>query len=502
MRATTMLIAGGLAMTLAASAGAQERGKATAVLLPVPDDATIAFGVWFKVGSQNDPPGKEGLAYLTAQLISEGSTTKNAYEEILRKLYPMASGYGVRVDKEMTTLGGRTHRDNTAKYMELLSDAFLRPAFSQADFDRLKSDQINYLEKNLRYASDEELAKAALHGFVFDGTGYENIPQGTVAGLQSITLDDVKAFYQRYYTRDNAVVALGGGYSKDVQKQFEDAVKSLPAGRVATVPAPKPAAVRGQQVTLVAKPNADATICFGFPIDVHRGEKDFYALWVANSWLGEHRNSSSHLYQVIREARGLNYGDYSYIEAFPEGGFRRQPPTGVGRRQQIFEVWIRTLPNKHAHFALRAALREVKDLVDGGMTQEEFDLTRSFLSKYVLHFAETTTNRLGYAVDDQFYGVDGSHLAKFREAMKTLTLADVNAAIRKHLQYDNLKIAMVTGDAENMKQALVANTPSPMTYDNPKSDAIVAEDKEIAVFPLRVKAEDVKIVAVEEMFGK
>jgi len=489
-------------MTLVAGAAAEERGKTSAVLLPVQDDATIAFGVWFKVGSQNDPTGKEGLAYLTAQLISEGSTTKNAYEEILRKLYPMASGYGVRVDKEMTTLGGRSHRDNVAKYMELLGDAFLRPAFTQADFERLKNDQINFLEKNLRYASDEELAKAALHSFVFEGTGYENIPQGTVAGLQSITLEDVKAFYAQHYTRDNAVVAMGGGFSKDVQKQFEAAVQSLPAGRAPLAAAPKPAAIRGQQVTFVAKPNADATICFGFPINVRRGDKDFYALWIANSWLGEHRNSSSHLYQVIREARGLNYGDYSYIEAFPEGGFRRQPPSGVGRRQQIFEVWIRTLPNKHAHFALRAAMREVKDLVDGGMTQKEFDLTREFLSKYVLHFAETTTNRLGYAVDDQFYDLNGSHLVKFREAMSTLTLADVNAAIRKHLRYDNLKIAIVTGEAETMKQALVTNTPSPMVYENPKSDAIVAEDKEIAVFPLQVRAEDVRIVPVEQVFQK
>jgi zinc protease len=502
MRTIVRIVAGGLAMTLAAGAAAEERGKTSAVLLPVQDDATIAMGVWFKVGSQNDPPGKEGLAYLTAQLLSEGGTTKNAYEEILRKLYPMASGYSVRVDKEMTTFGGRTHKDNTAKYMELLTDAFLRPAFSQGDFDRLKSDQINYLEKNLRYSSDEELAKAALHAFVFENTGYENIPQGTVAGLQSITLDDVKAFYAQYYTRDNAVVALGGGFSKDVQKQFEAAVQSLPAGRPPVAAAPKPAAVRGQQVTFVAKPNADATICFGFPIDVSRGEKDFYALWVANSWLGEHRNSSSHLYQVIREARGLNYGNYSYIEAFPEGGFRRQPPTGVGRRQQMFEVWIRTLPNKHAHFALRAAMREVKDLVDGGMTQKEFDLTREFLSKYVLHFAETTTNRLGYAVDDQFYELEGSHLAKFREAMKTLTLADVNAAIRKHLQYENLKIAIVTGEAESLKQAMISNAPSPMVYDNPKSDAIVAEDKEIAMFPLGVKAADVRVVPVEQMFAK
>ena len=110
-------------------------------------------------------------------------------------------------------------------------------------------------------------------------------------------------------------------------------------------------------MVLVEKPGQSTAISFGHPIDVHRGSKEFYALWVANSWLGEHRNSASHLYQVIRAARGLNYGDYSYIEAFPEGGRCSMPPTNVGRRSQSFEVWIRTLPNEQAHFALRAAIR-------------------------------------------------------------------------------------------------------------------------------------------------
>ena len=62
---------------------------------------------------------------------------------------------------------------------------------------------------------------------------------------------------------------------------------------------------------------------------------------------------------MIRETRGLNYGDYSYIEAYPEGGQRQMPPPNVARRQQLFEVWIRTLPNPQAHFALRAAMREL-----------------------------------------------------------------------------------------------------------------------------------------------
>ncbi len=494
-----------LAVTAACAPPATDEAAApaNAVLMPVPDDPTVSFVVWFEVGSQNDPPGKEGLAALTGALISDGSTTANSYEQILEKLYPLASGYGVRVDKEMTTVTGRTHRDNLAEYVGLLQDAYLRPAFIEEDFERLRSDQLNFLEKTLRFASDEELGKAALMELVFDGTPYRHPIVGTVAGLNSITLDDVRAFYTTHYTRDNAVVGLGGGYSDDLVGTFAGSTDQLPEGAPAAVGAVSPAASTGRRVLMVNKPGADASISFGFPIDVKRGSRDFYALWLANSWLGEHRNSSSHLYQVIREKRGMNYGDYSYIEAFPNGGRRQMPPPGAGRQPQICQVWIRTLTNDQALLDLRAALRELQMLVDEGMTEEELELTRSFLSKYYLHFAETTQARLGYRVDDRYYGIDGDgHLARFGEMMASLTREEVNTAITKYLRTDNLDIAMITGEAEKLKAAMIADEASPMTYASEKPEEVMAEDKEIESFPLQIAEEAVRIVPVEEIFGQ
>lgn len=479
----------------------QPTSTSSPVVLRVPGDPLVSLMVWFDVGSQDDPAGKEGLAYVTGQLLEQGATTKNRYEAILEKLYPIASSYGVRVDKEMTTLSGRTHRDNLETFLPLYLDAYLHPAFPPEDFERVRSDTLNYLEKTLRYASDEELAKAALQSTVFAGTGYAHPPQGTVSGLRSLTLDDVRAFYRSHFTRDRAVMALGGDVPEALVARMQASLNELPAASAAARPAPAAPALAGRSVVLVSKKDADASISFGFPIDVPRGSKDFYALWIANSWLGEHRNQSSHLYQVIREARGLNYGDYSYIEAFPEGGQRSMPPTNVGRHRQLFEVWIRTLPNKQAVFALRAALRELSDLVQSGMTQEEFELTRDFLSKYALHFAPTTFERLGYAVDDRFYGIDGEgHLARFRQQMRELTVADVNAAVKRHLQAERLTIAIVTGDAEGMRTALTSEAPTPIEYASPKPETILNEDKQIASVPLGIAAEKVRVVPVETMF--
>jgi zinc protease len=473
------------------------------VLMSVPADPTVSFSLSFAVGSQDDPAGKEGLAFLTGEMLADAATEKRSLDQILEALYPLASSYSVRVDRERTTLTGRTHRDNVAAYFELYSDAFLKPAFKATDFERVKNDAINEIENTLRYSSDEELGKASFEDLVFRGTRYAHPSEGTVEGLRSVTLDDVRAFYKSRFTAASALVAIGGGYDDATVARFKTAVGTLPAGTRPAPPAIEPEAVAGRSVLLIAKPGADSSITFGFPVDVHRGERDFYALWIANSWLGEHRNQASHLFQVIREHRGLNYGDYSYIEAFPEGGHRTMPPVNVPRREQLFEIWIRTLPNDKAVFALRAALRELQSLVDHGLTEQQFELTRGFLKKYSLHFAETTSARLGYAVDDRFYGIDGEgHLARFRKMMDELTLDDVNGAIKRHLQTANLKIAIVTGDAPGLSAALTGGAPTPIAYDNPKPPEIIAEDREIAAFPLGIAVDHVTIVPVAEAFER
>jgi len=473
------------------------------VQLPVKNDPTISFRIWFQVGSQDDPKGKEGLADITASMLTDAATTTNSYERILERLFPLAAGYGVSSSVEMTVMTGRIHRDNLEEYYPLLMDAILRPAFQQDDLNRIKSQALNALENTLRYSNDEELGKAVLYGDIFAGTAYAHLTTGTVQGVKSITLDDVRKFYRTHFTQESVVIGIGGGYPESLVDRLRKDLGELAAGRAVVTPPPTPAPLDNFRVTIVEKDVPATAISMGFPITPLRGSKEWYALAIANSWLGEHRNSSSHLYQVIREERGLNYGDYSYIEQYARAGQLTKPPQNVSRRNQIFEIWIRPVPNEARHFALRAALREYTRLVQHGLTQEQFDRQRAFLKKYVLHYAPTSMERLGYALDDRFYGIKGSHLELFRTMMDTLTLQDVKDAIRKHLRLDAMQIAIITTkDGAALKQALVSNAPSPITYRTPKPASVVEEDKEISVFPLNVKAEQVKVVGVEAVFER
>ncbi|MFW6330486.1 MAG: M16 family metallopeptidase [Gemmatimonadota bacterium] len=469
----------------------------------------IAFNIWVRAGSQNDPDGKEGLAALTAALLADGGTTNRSYQDILQALYPMSAGYGFGVDKEMTTFTGRVHQDNLEDYYQLFRAAILEPAFDPDDFERIKSQTLNQLERGRRYNRDEELSKELLFWMAYQGTPYEHPEEGYVQSVRSITLDDVEAFYRDHYLHDNIVVGVGGGYPAGFAERVRaDFDARLPAGTVPVVPQPRPERPDGMKVLLVEKETDAAAISIGFPIGLLRGDDDFTALMTFNSWFGEHRNSFSNLYQVIRETRGMNYGDYSYIEAFPAGYATQQPRTNVARRSQLFEIWIRPIAetdpgtlHDRALFATRAALRELDEVVAGGLAGEQVEETVGFLRNFTVNWGNTISRRLAYRMDDAFYGVDEpGYLGSVRPALDALTPAEVNAAIRRHLQAENLYLVLITRDAEGMKEKLLAGSPTSITYAGPQPAEVLAEDELIARHPIPVTEDDITIIPIEEVF--
>jgi zinc protease len=498
------------ALTLAAAFVPGSRQVPGTVSVPDAESPYVVFNVWVKAGSQHDPAGKEGLASLTASLLAEGATTRSDYQGILRQLYPMAAGYGSNVDKEMTVFTGRVHRDNLEAYYGLFRDAVLAPAFSEDDFTRIRTRTLNALERSRRYNRDEELSKELLFREAYRGTPYEHPVDGYVQSVRSITLDDVKDFYRRHYLRNNVVTGLAGGYPQAFVQRVRTDFDALPAGEVAVVPPPTPRMPDGVHVLIVEKETDATAISMGFPIPVLRGQPDFIPLMTANSWLGEHRNSFARLYQVIRETRGMNYGDYSYIEAFPAGFATQQPRVNVPRRSQLFEIWIRPIAltepgNLHDRslFATRAAWHELKKLVDDGLPASEVERTREFLHNYTVNWGNTLGRRLAYAIDDQFYGVPApGFLASVRPALAQLTAGRVNEAIRRNLQYGNMYVVFITADAEGMKRKLLSGGPTSITYAGERSPEVLAEDRIIASFPIPVKEENIRIIPIAEVFEK
>jgi len=462
----------------------------------------VSFRILFMTGSAYDPKGKEGLASLTAAMLAEGGSRAKTLSEITDAMYPMATSFEWQVDKEMSVFSGSTHIDNLDKYYSLIREMLLDPGFREDDFKRLKEDAINYLKTSLRSGNDEELGKEVLYTMIYPSThsyGHQNM--GAIGALEKLTIKDVRDFYQTNYTKMNLVVGLAGGYPSSFPKQVELDFAKLPTGAIDQPQAKlsRPKLDSGTKIQIVQRETRSTAISLGFPISATRPDKDWPALAVVASYFGQHRSSNSYLYQRLREARGLNYGDYAYIEYFPRGMFQFEPDPNLGRQQQIFQIWIRPVEPQNGHFVLRAALYEYDKLVREGMSKEAFESTREFLSKYVNVLTATQDAQLGYALDSRYY-----HIADFptymREQLAKLTLDDVNRAVKLYLKSDAMRVAVVTKDAAGLRDAILSNKPSPITYNAPKPKEITDEDKVIEVYKIVVKPADLAIVPVEKVF--
>jgi zinc protease len=492
-------------LCILAAAGAGARAQAAPavspdlVLLPSPGSPLVAIRLLFRTGSMDDPAGKEGLAELTARMVAQASTARRSYRQLLEDLYPLAAEIDGSADREVTVFSGVVAGAALDTYTGLLEEALLTPAFSESDFRRNRQQMLSYLTDTLRGASDELLGLEALQQRIFAGHPYGHAPTGTVAGLDSITLDDVRQFYRRHYTRANLMIGIAGGYPESFPARLAGDLGKLPAGDGAQRGVPPPRPLTGRHITLIEKDTASVGIHVGWPLPLTRKDPDFYPLLVANSFLGEHRTFNGRLMWELRQVRGLNYGDYSYIEYWDNPPLTFHPNPNVPRQQQYFSFWLRPVVPADAHFALRAALYLTRQVQEHGLTREQFELTRNFLLNYSKLWVQDLSSRLGYQMDSRYYGMT-YFIDEIQSRLARMTVEDVNRAARQYLASDAFEAVLVTANAAKLAEALRSDRPSPKQYNSQVPATVLETDKAISTLPIKPTAVD--IAPVGQMFQK
>jgi len=487
-----------LLVSVIALHAAQTPSRIPTVLLPS-TSPLVTFRILFNTGSAYDPPGKEGLAALTAAMVTQGGTASMTSEQIQAALYPTSASISAQVDKEMTVFTASTHRETLDRVYAALQGMLLDPGFREEDFKRIRDNTLNFLKTSLRERDDEELGKEYLYNIIYAGTPYAHHSRGRISSVEKLTLNDVRTFYRTNYTTGNVTLGLAGGYPQTFPQRVLTDLNKLPttAGTLWRFDPQKPAS--GLRLEIIKRETDATAISLGFPISVTRADKDWPALLVAASYLGQHRSSNGRLFNRLREQRGLNYGDYAYVEYFPQGGGQFTPPPNIARHQQIFQIWIRPVEPRNGLFALRAALYEYDKFVREGLSRQAFEATRSFLTKYSGVLTQTQTALLGYALDSRFYGIP-NYNEHVREQLSKLNVDDVNRAIRTHLKTDSMRVVVVTKDAAGLRDVIVSGAVSPITYNSPKPKEILDEDKIIQVFKIDVQPENVVVRPVDELF--
>jgi len=475
--------------------------------------------IMVRAGSAEDPRGKEGTAALVGRMMLEGGfgdfknpVTKEKLAEITRP-WGEAAYPQVRVDKETTVFSMTVPRDVFPQFLaRVLKPMFTQPLFLEAELERIRKEALVGIRSNLRFEQQEQLGLLALDDWVFAGTPLGHLAQGTIHGLQAVTQDDLRAYYKAYYQTVNIFVAASISDPVALRTLLSSLPPSSGGGDglgtgLGVIPPV------GHHLLIITQPNAIATgLHLGFPIPVHRGDADYWPLFVASTFFGAHRDNFGRLYKDIREDRGYNYGDYSYIEYYAARPYALFPPPGTPREQQYFSMWIRPVGHQYAHFILKAMTWELDNLIKNGMTPEQVEAAKQKARTLYLNYADSKGRQLGYRLDDMFYGMkDKGYLPDMLANIDKLTAEQVNAAIKKYLQVANLKYIIVTNESQAQKLAddiagdtnVVSKTREEYHISEPvppEKQKMLAQDDQWKAYKLNIPRENITIVKAEQMF--
>lgn len=470
-------------------------GELKVIQVKKPGIPVIYFEVMIKAGSAYDPPGKEGLAYFTAELLDRG-TQSFSRDEIDELLDFLSARLNIEVHKEVIVISGTTLKENLDKFYQVFSEIILKPTFPEAQIEKTKLDQLDAIE-NIRQR-DRSLVKESFDNFIYRGHPYGHLVCGTESSVNTFTRQDALDFYNKFFVRNNVLLGLAGDFGEEFVERFEKDMSNLKTGKIQSFHREVEPIV-GRRVLLIEKEGrAQTQFRIGHPYNLARHSPDYFPLLVGNVHLGKHRESIGRLYKTVRMDRGLCYGAYSYIEHFEQFGWSKLAKPTNPRGTQYFSMW--TYPKcANAKFGMKLCLKEMTDLVNHGIPEDRLELIKNFEKNQFPFQIETPQRELAHKLAEQFHGTYG-FLNNYEMNVGKVTREEIDRAVRKYLSPENVAIVALVSDGEEFKKELLSDQ-TVIEYPSQADPTVLKEeDDQIKAFDLNLKEEDFEIVKASELF--
>jgi zinc protease len=376
-----------------------------------------------EAGATLDPPGKAGVANLTALLLTRGSAARSALEadRAIELVGGSLEGEGGRDSSELVL---SVLRKDLGLGLDLLADALLRPAFPETEFDRQRDEVLASVRR-----SEEDpgtVAARLWRRLVFAEHPYGRPATGTEASLRAIARDDVVAFHRASYRPERTIIAVAGDVTAAAVRTELEVRLGAWSVVIPAPAAPAPAALGlPSRTEAVHRSLTQATILLG-QATVTRGHPDFYPLLLASQILGG--GSSSRLYARVREERGLAYNVYAQYAPARLAGYL------------LVELQSE---NARVREALAVVREELVRLRRERVSEEELARARSYLVGSFPLRMDTAADVSDLLVAIERFDLGLDYPARFRRAVSAVTADDVLRAVRSHWDPDGMSLALV-----------------------------------------------------------
>ncbi|MHB0756612.1 M16 family metallopeptidase [Polaribacter sp. M15] len=395
----------------------------------------VRFNITIDGGQLLESMDKLGVANLTADLLNKGTKQKTV-KELEEAIQELGASIYVYSDVENITLTGTTLAKNYDKTLALAEEILLEPRFDEKEFDLLKKATIARLRQ--QEASPNSVARNAYNELIY---GKNNIRSknilGSLASVEQITIEDLKAYYNNYISPSVAKMLVVGDITKEKVVASLTTLNTNWKAKEVVIPEYKtPEAPTKPTVYFYDIPNAKQSVLqFGAPA-LAATDKDFYAASVMNYILGG-GGFASRLTQELREGKGYTYGIRS--------GFSGTKAKG--------DFTISSGVRSNVTLESAQLVKKILEEYPTTFSHKDLETTKSFLIKSNARAFETSRAKLNMLSNISDYGWSADYVKDRENTVNSITKEQISALANKYVN-PNKMIWLVVGDAETQLERM------------------------------------------------
>lgn len=396
--------------------------------------STISFIV--KGGSNFDPRGKEGLMRFSFNSLLRGTQTKSR-EQFINSIELLGAAIDANTGYTQTSITLNTISENLEQGIAILAETILQPALRSEEIEPLRAELLAKI--NQERSNNRMLLRRAFRLALYHGTDIAFPPEGTEAGIKSVSISDMKSMLSAQIKSSNIVIAVVSNQDeKKVRAWLEKYFAQLPDGAAPPTPKHKTNKIDGRTLYIVQRKGASTTEMmiggYGIPANHPLRDELETGMYVFGSTF------NSRLSRVLRKENGWTYGAYGYY---------RNTDIGIGK-EGIFSLY--SFPQ--TEFVTKAAPKAVEmyeNYVNKEVTKEELSFAQnSMANSYPFTFA-TAKSRMDARLAKRMDGAPLLPAAAYQKKIRAITAKKIADAVKKNHDPKNF-VAVMVGDEEQLQE--------------------------------------------------
>jgi zinc protease len=380
-------------------------------------------------GSRRDPSGEEGLSYLTAKGVLQG-TSKRTVNQINEELDFMGASLSSSSGRDYATLNLRVLKKDLDRGLDLFMEVLAQPVFPEEEIKR-------EVEKTLAAIQSEEdqpdeVAEKAFLETLFLRSPYGHPVKGTRESVPKLTREGIVRFYRSYYHPNNAILTVVGDMThEEIKTKLMPRLEKWPKGEISKLPFISKFE-KEQKTVKINRPITQANILLGHA-GVSRGNPDFYAITVMNYILGG-GGFASRLMAEIRNKRGLAYSVASFFDP--------------GRYPGSFQIVLQT-KNPSARDAISLSIQQMERIQKELVSEKELEGAKKYLIGSFPMRLDTQGKLANFLTQVEYYGLGLDYPEKYPSLIQSITREEVLRVAKKYLHPKKYVLVIVA----NLKEA-------------------------------------------------